>query len=182
MRFLEYLKRFTYTPNEFYDHLMGLEDAACGDVQLKVLPAMTGASSNEQALEPTVSEMNGPADDANYVYVLPVTVSVVNSKGKVSTFFNGIKEAKVDITTAAGKIAINDGDAGAAGVDPVAFDLQFVNGVASFDIVCSGTWAEDDTIKGTVDDSDTKILSTSVEITAHFLAKVVADPVEEPSG
>ena len=30
MRFLDYLKRFTYTPNEFYDHLKGLEDAAGG--------------------------------------------------------------------------------------------------------------------------------------------------------
>ena len=40
MRFLEYLKRFTYTPNDFYDHLMGMEDAASGDVDLVILPAM----------------------------------------------------------------------------------------------------------------------------------------------
>lgn len=58
MRYLDYLKRFTYTPNEFYDHLKGLEDAAGGDVDLVILPAMTGTPATGPALEPTVSEAN----------------------------------------------------------------------------------------------------------------------------
>ena len=56
MRYLDYLKRFTYTPNEFYDHLKGLEDAAGGDLELVVLPAMTGTPATGPALEPTVTE------------------------------------------------------------------------------------------------------------------------------
>jgi hypothetical protein len=46
MRFLDYLKRFTYTPNEFYDYLKRFEDAAGGDVDLVILPAMTGDTRN----------------------------------------------------------------------------------------------------------------------------------------
>jgi len=42
MRYLDYLKRFTYTPNEFYDYLKLMENAASGDVDLVILPAMTG--------------------------------------------------------------------------------------------------------------------------------------------
>jgi len=51
MRYLEYLKRFTYTPNEFYDYLMGVEDLIYGDIDgLVVSPPMTGAGSDEQAV------------------------------------------------------------------------------------------------------------------------------------
>ena len=50
MRKLDYFKRFTYIPNEVYDHLMAIEDAAGGDVDLVILPAMTGDGGDEQAL------------------------------------------------------------------------------------------------------------------------------------
>ncbi|HBC94400.1 MAG TPA: hypothetical protein DCZ10_16245 [Pelotomaculum sp.] len=172
MRFLEYLKRFTYTPNDFYDHLMGMEDAASGDVDLVILPAMTGDAGNEAALEPTVTE-------ANADLVVPVTIQVMNkTKTKVLAFYNGTLEVKVDITSAAGTIAIDDGDAGEAGADAAA-NMTFENGVCNFNLVLGGTWAENDTIKVTVDDSNVGIMGYTVEKNAHFLVDVDADPAPE---
>lgn len=172
MRFLEYLKRFTYTPNDFYDHLMGMEDAASGDVDLVILPAMTGDAGNEVALEPTVTE-------ANADLVVPVTLHVMNkAKNKVLAFYNGTMEVKIDITSAAGTIAIDDGDAGAAGVDATK-NMTFENGVCTFNIVLGGTWAENDTIKVTIDDSNVGIMGYTVEKNVHFLVDVDADPAPE---
>lgn len=172
MRFLDYLKRFTYTPNEFYDHLKGLEDAASGDVDLAILPAMTGDAGNEAALKPTVTEAN---DDL----VVSVTLQVMNkAKDKILAFYNGTMEVKIDITSAAGTIAIDDGDAGEAGADATK-NMTFENGVCNFNIVLGGTWAENDTIKVTVDDSNVGIMGYTVEKNAHFLVDVDADPVPE---
>lgn len=171
MRFLEFLKRFTYTPNEFYDHLIGMEDAASGDVDLQIFPAMTGEAGNEGALKPTVSEANAEGG-----LVVPVEIRVINkTTKKVLAFFNGTREVKVDITTTAGTIAIDDGDAGEAGAD-VTKNLAFENGVCDFSIVLGGTWAENETIKLTVDDSDVGIMGYSVEKNNHFLVDVDADP------
>lgn len=177
MRFLEYLKRFTYTPNDYYDHAMGLEDAASGDVDLQILPAMTGDATNEAALKPTVSEANAEGG-----YSVHVEVRVINkSAKKVLAFFNGTREIKVDITSTAGTIAINDGDAGAAGAD-VTKSMTFENGVCAFNIVMGGTWAENDTMKVTVDDGDVGIMGYSVEKNNHFLVEVDADPEANPEG
>ena len=166
MRYLDYLKRFTYTPNEFYDYLKLLEDAASGDVDLVILPAMTGEAGNEPALEPTVTEAN---DD----YAFDVTLQVTNkAKTKVLEFYNGTMEVKVDKTSTSGTIAIDDGEQG----DDATFNLAFENGVASFDIVLDGTWAENETIKVTVDDSNTGIMGYSIEKNNHFLVKVKANP------
>jgi len=168
MRFLDYLKRFTYTPNEFYDHLKGMEDAAGGDVDLVILPAMTGDGGDEQALEPTVTESDG--------YAFDVTLQIMNkTKTKVLEFFNGTREVKVDITTSAGTIAIDDGEQGAAGVD-VTKNMAFVNGVCKFTITMGGTWAANETVKITVDDSDVGIMGYTVEKKDHYLVKVKADP------
>jgi len=168
MRYLDYLKRFTYTPNEFYDHLKGMEDAAGGDVDLVILPAMTGESANGPALEPTVNEANGDL-------VVPVTIQVTNkAKTKVMEWFNGTRKVTVDINTTAGKIAINDGGFAAVNTD-VTFDLAFENGVGTFTITLGGTWAENNTIKVTVDDSDVGIMGYTVEKNDHFLVKVKAN-------
>ena len=168
MRYLDYLKRFTYTPNEFYDHLKGLEDAAGGDVDLVILPAMTGTGGNEQALEPTVTESDG--------YAFDVTLQIMNkAKTKVLEWFNGTREVKVDITTSAGTIAIDNGEQGAAGAD-VTKNMAFVNGVCKFTVTMGGTWAADETIKVTVDDSNTGIMGYTVEKNNHFLVKVKANP------
>jgi hypothetical protein len=169
MRYLDYLKRFTYTPNEFYDYLKLMENAASGDVDLVILPAMTGEAGNEPALEPTVAE-------ANDGYAFDVTLQVMNkAKTEVLEFYNGTMEVKVDITSNSGTIAIDDGDAGGAGVDATK-DMTFENGVCKFTVTLGGTWVENDTIKVTVDDSDVGIMGYSVEKTAHFLVDVDANP------
>lgn len=166
MRFLDYLKRFTYTPNEFYDHLKGLEDAAGGDVDLVILPAMTGTPATGPALEPTVSE-------ANDNYAFDVTLQVMNkAKTKVLEFYNGTMEVKVDATSTSGTIAIDDGEQGGDAI----FNFDFENGVGKFTITMGGTWAENDTIKVTVDDSDVGIMGYAVEKNNHFLIKVKSDP------
>jgi hypothetical protein len=168
MRYLDYLKRFTYTPNEFYDHLKGMEDAAGGDVDLVILPAMTGESGNQPALDPTVTESDG--------YAFDVTLQIMNkAKTKVLGWYNGTLEVKVDITTSAGTIAIDDGEQGAAGVD-VTKNMAFENGVCKFTVTMGGTWAENNTIKVTVDDDDVGIMGYSIEKNNHYLVKVKADP------
>jgi hypothetical protein len=166
MRYLDYLKRFTYTPNEFYDHLKGLEDAAGGDVDLVVLPAMTGESGDQPALDPTVTESDG--------YAFDVTLQIMNkAKTKVLGWYNGTLEVKVDITTSDGTIAIDDGEQGSSDVTK---NMAFVNGVCKFTVTMDGTWAENNTIKVTVDDDDVGIMGYSIEKNNHYLVKVKADP------
>jgi len=166
MRFLDYLKRFTYTPNEFYDHLKGMEDAAGGDVDIVILPAMTGADGDQPALQPTVNEANGNL-------VVPVTIQVTNkAKNKVLEFFNGTREVKVDKTSTSGTIAINEGEQG----DDATFNLDFENGVGKFTITLGGTWAANNTVKVTVDDSNVGIMGYTVEKNNHYLVKVKANP------
>jgi len=162
VRKLDYFKRFTYIPNEVYDHLKGLEDAAGGDVDLVILAAMTGTSATGPALEPTVSEAN---DD----YVVPVTIQIMNkAKTKVMEWFNGALQVKVDKTSTFGTIAIDDGVQG----DDATFNLDFENGVGKFTITLGGTWVENDTIKVTVDDDNVGIMGYKVEKNNHFLVKV----------
>lgn len=171
MRMLEYLKRFTYTPNDFYDYLMDLEDAASGNVDLEILPAMTGENKDAEALKPTVSQANADGGHA-----VQVEIRAINKTSKgVLGFFNGTREVKIDITSTAGTIAIDDGDQGEAGADAIK-NLAFVNGVCAFTIVMDGTWAANETIKVTVDDSNVGIMGYTVEKNAHYLVKVVADP------
>ncbi len=168
MRYLDYFKRFTYTPNEFYDYMKVIEDAASGDIEAVILPAMTGAVGNEPALQPTVSRAN---DDL----VVPVTIKIMNkAKLKVLEFFNGTRQVKVDKTSSSGTIAINDGTQG----DDATFNLNFENGVASFDVALGGTWAENDTIKVTLDDDDVGIMGYTIEKENHFLVEVKANPIE----
>ena len=175
MRFLDYLKRFTYTPNEFYDHLKGLEDAAGGDLELVVLPAMTGESSNQPALKPTATEANSTENP----YVATVVVKLMNkANDTVLEWFNGTRKVTVDISTTAGKIAINDGAFAAVNTD-VTFDLAFENGVGTFTITLGGTWDEDETIKVNADKDDSNnsvgIMGYTVKKENHFLVEVQAD-------
>ena len=179
MRFLDYLKRFTYTPNEFYDHLKGLEDAAGGDVDLVILPAMTGESSNQPALKPTVSEANSTENP----YVATVAVKLMNkANDKVLEWFNGTRKVTVDISSTAGTIAIDDEDAGSAGADAT-FDLFFENGVGTFIITLGGTWEAKDTIKVNADKDDSNnsvgIMGYTVKVENHFLIEVAADSQQE---
>ena len=173
MRYLDYLKRFTYTPNEFYDYMKVIEDAASGDIEAVILPAMTGA--NEPVLQPTVSQ-------ANNGLVVPMTIKIMNkAKSKVLEFFNGTRQVKVNKTSSSGTIAINDGTQGDDATfnlnfeNGVAnFDVNFENGVASFDVVLGGSWAENNTIKVTLDDDGVGIMGYAIEKKNHFLVKVKA--------
>jgi hypothetical protein len=179
MRYLDYLKRFTFTPNEFYDHLKGMEDAAGGDLELVVLPAMTGESSNQPALKPTVSEANSTENP----YVATVAVKLMNkANDKVLEWFNGTRKVTVDISSTAGTIAIDDEDAGSAGADAT-FDLFFENGVGTFIITLGGTWEAEDTIKVNADKDDSNnsvgIMGYTVKVENHFLIEVAADSQQE---
>jgi len=176
VRKLDYFKRFTYIPNEVYDHLMAIEDAAGGDVDLVILPAMTGESSNQPALKPTVSEANS----AENPYVATVAVKLMNkANDKVLEWFNGTRKVTVDINTTAGKIAINDGEFAAVKTD-VTFDLAFENGVGTFTITLGGTWDGDETIKVNADkdgsNNSVGIMGYTVKVENHFLAEVQANP------
>ncbi len=171
MRFLDYLKRFTYTPNEFYDHLKGMEDAAGGDVDLVILPAMTGEPATGPALEPTVAQANVEGG-----LTVNVEIRAIQKTSKdVLGFFNGTREVKVICDSTGGTVAINDGTAGVADAD-VSANLSFVNGVCAFTVTLGGTWAANDTIKVTVDDGDVGIMGYTVEKNDHFLVKVKANP------
>jgi hypothetical protein len=166
VRKLDYFKRFTYIPNEVYDHLMAIEDAAGGDVDLVILPAMTGESGDQPALDPTVTESDG--------YAFDVTLQIMNkAKTKVLEWFNGTREVVVDITSSSGTIAIDDGEQGSSDVTK---NMAFENGVCKFTITMDGTWAENETIKVTVDEDDVGIMGYSIEKNNHFLVKVKADP------
>lgn len=171
-RAIDKFKQHTYVPNQFYDYLAKIEDAASGDIDLVILPAMTGAGGNEAALEPTVSEAN----DTDDVYAFDVSLKVMNKgKTQVMEWYNGTLEVKVDITSTSGTIAIDDGDQGG---DATA-NMTFVNGVCAFTVTLGGAWVKDDTIKVTVDDSNVGIMGYTVEKNAHFLVKIAADPVGE---
>ena len=166
-KFIENLKQHTYTPNKFYDYLGRLEKAMSGDVSLAIAPAMTGESGDGVAVEPTVAEAN---DD----YVLDVTVKLQNTANEVLEFYNGSLEVKVICDSTAGTVAINDEDAGAANAD-VTETLAFVDGVLNFTITLGGTWAENDTVKLTIDDDNVGILGYTVEKNDHFLIDVDAN-------
>ena len=179
MRYLDYLKRFTYTPNEFYEYLKGLEDAAGGDVDLVILPAMTGESSNQPALKPTVSEANSTENP----YVATVAVQLMNkANDKVLEWFNGTRKVTVDISSTAGTIAIDDNEAGDGGAGAT-FDLSFENGVGTFIITLGGEWAAEDTIKINADkdasNNSVGIMSYTVKVEDHFLIEVAADSQQE---
>ena len=176
MRFLDYLKRFTYTPNEFYDHLKGLEDAAGGDMAFVVLPAMTGDQGDEAALKPTESEANPEEGE----YSVTVTVKLMNqAKTKVMEWFNGKRKVTVDNGSSAGTLSINGDTPGSAGAN-VTFDLEFENGVGEFTVTLGGAWEADNTIKVNADkdgsNNSVGIMGYTVKKENHLLVEVQADP------
>ena len=142
-----------------------------GDMKLRITPAMTGASSNEAALDVE----QGVANDTGG-YTTTVKVELLNADNEMHEWFNGKLNVLVTPDTTAGTVAINDGSAG----DPdtaVNADLEFANGVLEFDITIGGTWSatDDDWVKVSVDNSDVKIMNKSVRIQNHYLIDIVAD-------
>ena len=159
MRYLDFLKRFTYTPNSFYDHLKGLEDAASGDVEINVLPA------EDDKLEIEAGDMDG--------YEQEVTVQVVNDDGDVLEFYNGELNFQVVNDSTSGTVAINEEDAGSAG-DNVDEDLSFENGELKVKLTYGGTWTENDTAKVNVDKDDLDIMGYAVKVENHDVLEVQA--------
>ncbi len=130
MRYLDYLKRFTYTPNEFYDYLIGVERAMAGEIALVVSPATLGSSAAD------VNE----AIDADGKFVRRVKVELkASADGDVHQWFTGSFSAAV-AKTGNGAAAI----AGGGG------RVELENGVGYVDIEYTGTWAEDDTCTLTI--------------------------------
>lgn len=158
MRYPEYLKRHTYTPNEFYDYLMVVEDSLSGSIAVADIT---------DAVEVTVADSDG--------YVMDVTVTLKTSAGKVLEFYNAVKNIIVDPTSTAGTVAINAEDAGAANT-AVNEDLAFVNGVCKFKVTLGGTYEALDTVAVTVDNADTKVLGVSVKVAAEDIIEVIANP------
>lgn len=158
MRYINGLKQHTYTPNEFYDYLAGVEDAMAGDIAV-ALPKFK-LTVTEAGKEP----------------VLDVTLEVQNTAELPYKWYHGTKEVKLATASTAGTFAVV-GEDEAQGTSSK-FDLAFENGVATFQVALDGTWAADDTITATFDDDDTKILGVSVEKAEANFLKVEADPVE----
>jgi hypothetical protein len=158
MRFLDYLKRFTYTPNVFYDHLMRLEDAAGGDVKLNILPA--------DPLKVAPGDMDG--------FVQDVTVQVVNNADEVLTWYNGILNVKAVNGSVSGTIAINEEDPGTAGAD-VDEDLQFENGILKLKLTYGGTWVDEEDVALTVAGDNKTICGYAVKVEEHDILTVAEE-------
>ena len=159
MRYIETLKQHTYTPNDFYDYLAGVEDAMAGDMAFS-LPKF----------KPYVSEATHKDG-----YAVEVQVTLVNTAGEAHDWYHGTKAIALSTTSTDGTLAIGEGEQGTTATA----NLKFENGIAMFALVLGGTWAADDTITATVDDDDTKIMAYSVKKANHELLKVQADPNEE---
>lgn len=129
MRFLEYLKRFTYTPNIFYNYEMVKEDAMAGDMLLVVDP--DEPDHGESVVVGAITE------DDEFVY--EVEVRLESEAGRVHEWFNGEMTASITSTTAGtGTAAIVDTGAGTTKV-------ALVNGVGKIQIKYTLNWAADDT-------------------------------------
>jgi len=130
MRYLDYLKRFTYTPNEFYDYLIGVERAMAGEMVLVVSPATLGSSA---------ANVN-KAINADGKFVRRVKVELkASADGDVHQWFTGSFSAAV-AKTGNGTAAIADNRN----------SVELENGVGYVDIVYTGTWAKDDTCTLTI--------------------------------
>lgn len=160
MRKAEYLKRFTYTPNDFYDHLIKIENAMGGDVELNIIPA----EANKEEIE--IQDMDGHTQE--------VTVQVVNDDGDVLDFYNGTLNFQVLNSSTSGTVQINEEDAGGAGAN-VDEDLTFTEGELKVTLTYGGTWEADDTVKVTVDKDDIDIMGYVVKVENHDVLEVQAD-------
>ena len=128
MRYLDYLKRFTYTPNEFYDYLIGVERAMAGEMVLVVSPATLGSSA-------AVVNAAIAADDK---FVRRVKVELkASADGDVHQWFTGSFSA-----------AVTKNGNGTAAIKRNSVELE--NGVGYVDIVYTGTWAQGDTCTLTI--------------------------------
>ena len=160
MRFLDFLKRFTYTPNDFYEYLKRMEDMVSGDVKAVIVPAAADAAEVE------ASDMDG--------YIQAITVQIVKNDGTVHDSYQGTLNVQVVNGSTAGTVAINEEDAGVAGAN-VDDDIVFANGEAVVMLTYGGTWVAEETVKINVDKDDVEVCGYAVKVSNHTVLTVIAD-------
>lgn len=123
MRIPEYLKRFTYTPNSFYDYLVAIEKAMAGDLVLVLTPATLANSA---------AAVNAAVGGTAEKFVRTVQVELQAADGTVHEWFTGELAAAVAETTA--------GD-GASAIADSATEVSLENGQGTIDIEYTGAWS-----------------------------------------
>jgi len=123
MRYLDYLKRFTYTPNEFYDYMIAIEKAMAGDLVLVLTPATLANSA---------AAVNAAVGGAAEKFVRTVQVELQAADGTVHEWYTGELAAAVTETTA--------GD-GASTIEDSATKVSLENGRGGINIEYTGTWS-----------------------------------------
>lgn len=165
MRIPEYLKRFTYTPNSFYDYMIAMEKAMAGDLVLVLTPATLANSA---------AAVNAAVGGTAEKFVRTVQVELQAADGTVHEWFTGELAAAVAETTA--------GD-GASAIADAATSVSLENGQGTIDIEYTGAWSggtkqvETATCAGTVTTAgNAKVTVTAAGMTGS--PKAISFPVE----
>lgn len=124
MRIPEYLKRFTFTPNDFYDYMVAIEKALAGDLVLVLSPATLANSAA------VINAAIAASDDD--IYVRTIQVELQAADGTVHEWFTGTLAAAVAETTAGN---------GASAIAAEATSVSLENGKGSIDIEYTGAWS-----------------------------------------
>lgn len=165
MRIPEYLKRFTYTPNDFYDYMIAMEKAMAGDLVLVLSPA---------TLSNSAAAVNAAVGGVAEKFVRTVQVELQAADGTVHEWFTGELEAAVAETTA--------GD-GTSAIADSATKVSLENGQGTIDIEYTGAWSggtkqvETATCAGTITTAgNAKVTVTAAGMTGS--PKAISFPVE----
>lgn len=165
MRIPEYLKRFTFTPNSFYDYMVAIEKAMAGDLVLALSPATLANSA---------AAVNAAVGGTAEKFVRTVQVELQAADGTVHEWFTGELAAAVAETTA--------GD-GASAIADEATAVSLENGKGSINIEYTGAWAggtkqvETATCVGTITTAgNAKVTVTAAGMTGS--PRDIAFPVE----
>ncbi len=165
MRFPEYLKRFTFTPNDFYDYMIAIEKAMAGDLVLVLTPATLANSA---------AAVNAAVGGTAEKFVRTVQVELQAADGTVHEWFTGELAAAVAETTA--------GD-GTSAIADSATKVSLENGQGAIDIEYTGAWAggtkqvETATCAGTITTAgNAKVTVTAAGMTGS--PKAINFPVE----
>jgi hypothetical protein len=165
MRIPEYLKRFTYTPNDFYDYMIAMEKAMAGDLVLVLSPA---------TLSNSAAAVNAAVGGAAEKFVRTVLVELQAADGTVHEWYTGELAAAVTETTA--------GD-GTSAIADSATKVSLENGQGTIDIEYTGAWSggtkqvETATCAGTITTAgNAKVTVTAAGMTGS--PKAISFPVE----
>ena len=163
---LEYFKRFTYTPNDFYDYMGVMQKAMAGDLVLVPSPATLANSAAA-----ITAAITAASDDK---FKRTVEVELQTAAGEVHEWFNGTFAIAATETTA--------GD-GASAIADSAETITLTDGKGSVVVEYTGTWAggtkqvETATASGTATDpGDEEVTVTSARFAeAEVIEVAIAD-------